>query len=211
MEPMAEETITDGAPDGVGSDHDLIRRLRAGQEEAYEEMVRAHGPRMLNVARRFLPQDADAHDALQDAFLSAFRSLDRFQEQSKLSTWLHRIVVNASLMKLRTRRRRPETSIEDLLPRYGDGDRFAQPVAQWAVTYDTAVESREIREFVRRRIDDLPDSYRAILLLRDIEGLSTEETATMLEITTGAVKTRLHRARQALKTLVEPILMGDAI
>lgn len=208
---MADTTITDGASGEVANDHALVRRLRAGQEEAYEEMVRAHGPRMLNVARRFLPQDADAHDALQDAFLSAFRSLDRFQEQSKLSTWLHRIIVNASLMKLRTRRRRPETSIEDLLPHFGNDDRFAQPVAPWAITYDTAVESREIRQFVRSRIDDLPDSYRAILLLRDIEGLSTEETAKMLEITTGAVKTRLHRARQALKTLVEPILKGDVL
>ena len=106
------------SPNPVSDDLRLRERLLAGEEGAYEELVRRYGGRMLAVARRFLPVEEDARDAVQDAFLSAFRSIDRFEGHAQLSTWLHRIVVNASLMKLRTRRRHPEQSIEELLPGY---------------------------------------------------------------------------------------------
>lgn len=199
------------APEEAGQDAELVARLQAGDEAAYRQIVREYAPRLLTVARRYLPQEADAQDALQDAFLSAFKAIDRFEGNSKLSTWLHRIVVNASLMKLRSRRRRPEKPIEDLLPRFGPDERFARPVEAWAVTYDQALEQEETRRFIRKQIDELPDSYRTVLLLRDIEGYSTQETADILDITEGAVKTRLHRARQALKTLVEPAMRGGGL
>src|SRR5262245_52418857 len=102
----------------------LLERLLAGEEAAYEQLVRTYGGRMLAVARRFLPVEEDARDAVQDAFLSAFRSIRRFEGNAQLSTWLHRIVVNAALMKLRTRRRKPEQSIEDLLPGYLEDGHF---------------------------------------------------------------------------------------
>lgn len=164
---------------------------------------------MLLVARRFLSQEQDAQDVVQDAFLSAFKAIENFEGNSKLSTWLHRIVVNASLMKLRTQRRKPERPVEDLLPRFSaDGHRDA-PEPAWAVTYDTAVQDRETRDVVRRSIAELPETYRTVLLLRDIEQLSTEETAARLDMTVPAVKTRLHRARQALKTLLDPHMQQD--
>src|SRR5215510_12491477 len=94
------------APSGQGEPK-LLERLLAGDEQAYEELVRTYGGRMLAVARRFLPVEEDARDAVQDAFLSAFRSISSFEGHAQLSTWLHRIVVNAALMKLRTRRRKP--------------------------------------------------------------------------------------------------------
>jgi RNA polymerase sigma-70 factor (ECF subfamily) len=187
----------------------LVARLKADDESAYEEMVRQFGPRMLSVARRMLPQEQDAQDAVQDAFLSAFKSIDHFQGDAKLATWLHRIVVNASLMKLRSKRRKPESSIDDLLPKYHeDGHRRGN--GDWRVTHDTAVQTSEIREQVLKAIDQLPDLYREILLLRDIEELSTDETAQQLEITEGAVKTRLHRARLALRESLDPYMRGEA-
>jgi len=186
------------------SEEELIDALRRQEDDAYEYLVRAYSGRMLVVAKRFLGQDQDAQDAVQDAFLSAFKAIENFEGNAKLSTWLHRIVVNACLMKLRTKKRKPEKPVEDLLPHFmSDGHRDrAEP--SWAVTFDTAVQSRETRELVRQQIEELPESYRTVLLLRDIEQLSTEETAARLDMSISAVKTRLHRARQALKTLLDP-------
>lgn len=185
-------------------DGKLLERLRAGDEGAYEALLRAHGGRMLAVARRMLRSEEDARDAVQDAFLSAFRSVASFQGGARLSTWLHRIVVNAALMKLRTRRRKPEESIEDLLPRFRPDGHHADPGAAWHVPGHDVVEREQVRALVRESIDLLPESHRTILLLRDVEELDTEETARLLGITTHAVKTRLHRARQALRTLLDP-------
>ncbi|HTF32220.1 MAG TPA: sigma-70 family RNA polymerase sigma factor [Myxococcota bacterium] len=109
------------AAQGSG-DAALLARLRSGESAAFEELVRDHGARLLGVAKRLLRHDEDARDAVQDAFFSAFRGLEKFEGEARLSTWLHRIVVNAALMKLRTRRRKPEAPIDDLLPRFlGDG------------------------------------------------------------------------------------------
>ena len=203
-------TGTRSIDDVASSDdeHELLERLRRGEESAYAEIVRRYGPRLLIVAGRFLQHDQDAQDAVQDAFLSAFRNIGGFSGQARLSTWLHRITVNAALMKLRSRRRKPEKNIEDLLPRFRDDGHMVDPVSDWAVTLDTAVADREIREVVRSSIDQLPETYRTVLLMRDIEGLNTDETAAALEISNSAVKTRLHRARLALRTLLDPYMRG---
>jgi RNA polymerase sigma-70 factor (ECF subfamily) len=184
----------------------LLERLRAGEEQAYEELVRTYGGRLLAVARRFLPVEEDARDAVQDAFLSAFRGVHRFEGNAQLSTWLHRIVVNASLMKLRTRRRKPEQSIEDLLPGYLEDGHFERPASPWRTDGLDPAEQNELRELVLRSIHSLPEGHRNVLLLRDIEDFDTEEAADLLGISPGAVKTRLHRARQALRELLEPHL-----
>jgi RNA polymerase sigma-70 factor, ECF subfamily len=188
------------------SEQKLLERLRAREEQAYEELVRTYGGRLLAVARRFLPVEEDARDAVQDAFLSAFRSIDRFEGNAQLSTWLHRIVVNASLMKLRTRRRKPEQSIEELLPGYLEDGHLERPASPWRSEGLDPAEQEELRDLVLRSIHALPEGHRNVLLLRDIESLDTEEAAQLLEISPGAVKTRLHRARQALRELLEPHL-----
>jgi RNA polymerase sigma-70 factor (ECF subfamily) len=108
-------------------------------------------------------------------------------------------------MRLRSRQRQPEESIEELLPRFAeDGHQVAHPTPEWEGSAEELLARRETREMVREAIDRLPDSYRAVLLLRDIEELSTEEAARLVGITENAVKIRLHRARQALRTLLEP-------
>ncbi|MEP6770126.1 MAG: sigma-70 family RNA polymerase sigma factor [Acidobacteriota bacterium] len=198
------------APGLPSDERALLAALRRGDEEAFETLVREYGGRLFAVARRFVRSEEDARDALQDAFLSAFRSLARFEENCRLSTWLHRIVVNSCLMKLRTRRRKAEDSIEDLLPRFHEDGHQAVPSAGWEKSADVLLESREVRDLVRAAIDRLPESYRTVLMLRDIEELDTAETARLLDLTENAVKIRLHRARQALRGLLDPSLRPAA-
>jgi RNA polymerase sigma-70 factor (ECF subfamily) len=187
------------------AERDLISRLRGGDERAFERLVREQGGRLLSVARRFLRDEEEARDAVQECFLSAYRALDRFDHGSRLSTWLHRIVINACLMRLRSRRRKPEDPIEDLLPKFqADGHQVNHPTPEWEGSAETLIARSQTRSIVRQAIDRLPESYRAVLLLRDIEELSTEEAAKSLGVTENAVKVRLHRARQALRGLLEP-------
>jgi RNA polymerase sigma-70 factor (ECF subfamily) len=187
----------------------LLQGLRERRPDAYETLVRTYTPRLLAVARRMLPTDEDARDAVQDAFLNAFRSIDRFEGQAKVSTWLHRIVVNAALMKLRTRRRKPEESLEPLLPAFKENGGHVDKFAQWDETADQIAEREETRQVVRDAILSLPETYREVLVLRDIEEMSTDETAKSLGITPNAVKIRLHRARLALRTLLDSHLKRD--
>jgi RNA polymerase sigma-70 factor (ECF subfamily) len=182
----------------------LVSRLRTGDNAAFEEVVRTHGGQFLSVCRRMLGNEEDAREAVQDAFLSAFRSLARYNGEARLSTWLYRIVVNSALMKLRSRRCRREMAIDDLLPSFGDDGHHVEPPAQWTEPPDGALLRQETKELIRCMIDKLPDTYRTVLLLRDIEELDTAETATILGVTENAVKIRLHRARQALRTLLDP-------
>jgi RNA polymerase sigma-70 factor (ECF subfamily) len=195
-------------------DATLLHELRAGNQTAYETLVRTHSGRLLAVTRRYLHNEEDARDALQDTFLSAFRALHTFTEGSLISTWLHRIAINAALMKLRTRKRRPEESIEDLLPKFlEDGHREdgrpGNPTRPWKEP-EGLLQQQETRMVVRACIERLPETYRTVLLLRDIEELDTEQVAQMLEISPNAIKIRLHRARQALRTLLDPHFRTDS-
>lgn len=181
----------------------LVAALRQGDPQAYETLVRSHGGPLLALCRRMLRHEEDAREALQEAFLNAFRGISSFSGQSRVGTWLHRIAVNTCLMRLRSRRRRPEEPIEPLLPRFAaDGHHLRWPVG-WAEPPETILARKESREAVRAAVDRLPDKYREVLLLRDIEGFDTQETAEALGVSTAVVKVRLHRARQALRTLLE--------
>ncbi len=181
----------------------LLARMQAGDDDAFEACVRTYRGRLLVVARRILGNEDDADDALQDAFLSAFKGIGQFKEKAQLGTWLHRIVVNEALCRLRSRQHYPEKSIEDLLPHFGEGEHQRDPPVPWQETPESIIQQRESCALVRRCISQLPEDYRILLLLRDIEGLATEETAGILCTSTTVVKTRLHRARQALRTLLD--------
>jgi RNA polymerase sigma-70 factor (ECF subfamily) len=195
----------------TATDANLLAALKRGEEAAFSELVRANTGRMLAVARRILKNDEEAHDATQEAFLQAFRAIDRFQGDALLSTWLHRITVNACLMRLRHRRRHPELPIEDLLPGYDDtGHRIEEHPEEWTDDVLGRMEQAQLGKVVREAIDRLPENYRCVLVLRDIEGLSTEEAAQALGIRPEAAKMRLHRARQALRTLLEPHFVEES-
>ncbi len=193
-----------------GEASSLAARLQRGESSAYEELVRTQGSRLLRVARRMMRNEEDARDAVQDAFIAAFKSVGKFNEQSSLATWLHRIVINACLMKLRSQRRKPEEDIEPYLPKFQEDGHQVQPSIQWSESAETLLERNELCSVVRSSIDQLPDSYRLVLLLREIEEMSTEETAEVLGVSANAVKVRLHRARQALRTLLDPHMRAGA-
>jgi RNA polymerase sigma-70 factor, ECF subfamily len=197
---MPEQPWADEARDEAS----FVARLRDKDPAACEALVRQFGGKMLTIAHRYLRCDEDCADAVQEAFLSAFQAIGTFAGQSKLDTWLHRILVNVCLMKLRYRSRRQTCSIEDLLPAFDESGHYAQPIRGWRHRPDERLLRDETRALVRRCIDVLPDDYRTVLLLRDIEQLSTEVTAKMLGDAPNTIKTRLHRARQALRTLLEP-------
>ena len=197
VEAVAGEALT------VADEKALLDRLRAGDGAAFEDLVRAHTGRLLATTRRLLRNEDDARDAVQDAFLSAFKALPSFEGGCCLGTWLYRIATNAALMKLRSKKRRKECCIDDLLPRFSEDGHYREPPAPWDDRADVAAERNETRAFVRNAIDQLPDLYRTVLLLRDIAGMKTEEVAETLGCTPNAVKIRLHRAHQALRTLLD--------
>lgn len=184
----------------------LIGQLRAGDRVAIEQFVREHTGWMLALALRYVRDSALAEDCVQEAFLQAFRNIREFEARSALKSWLFRIVVNSALMKLRCRRGALEHPLDEVLPQI-ECHRSGPP-GTWTemVTPEQILERKEACELVAQKIMELPDGYRIVLLLRDIEGLSTEETARLLATTEGAVKVRLHRARAAFRELIAPVL-----
>ena len=181
----------------------LLSGLRAGEERAFETLVREQTRRLLPMARRFLGSSEDARDAVQETLLAAIQSLPTFRGEARLSTWIRHIGVNQCLMILRKRRRHPEVDIEPLLPTFDESGHSQARFGPWE-TKSSSLEERETQALVRQLIDELPETYRTVLLLRDIEELSTEEVASLLAVSRNTVKVRLHRARQALRSLLEP-------
>jgi RNA polymerase sigma-70 factor (ECF subfamily) len=155
---------------------------------AFESLIDQHAERWFSIARRMLGSDHDAVDAVQEAYVSALSAADRFRGDSLPSTWVHRIVVNTCLMALRSRHRMNRMELDD---------RLASPPVRDRVVAD------ETRGIIHECIARLPRSYRDVLVMRDLEEQTTDETARMLRLAPGAVKTRLHRARRALRTLIE--------
>ena len=174
-----------------------------------EELVRSNIHWMLALAERLLRDRGLAEDVVQESFIRAFRGLAEFEGRSSLQSWLHRITVNTAISKLRQLKRLAEQSIDEHLPEFDRFDcRIEMPWSHLA-SVDEVMESEDVRRSVKGSIDELPESYRIVLQLRDIEGYDTAEVASLLEISKSNVKVRLHRARSALKKLLEPVLRGE--
>lgn len=167
--------------------------------DSYERLLARHGPSLLRLARRVLRNDDEAADALQDAFLAVHRKIDGFRGEAHVSTWLHRVVLNACLMRLRARRRRPEHPADMLDQLLDDAPSAVE-----------RLESRQRIERVRRAIDGLPETHRSVLTLCELEERSALEAAGRLGITANAVKIRLCRARRALRTALRPTVRSAA-
>jgi RNA polymerase sigma-70 factor (ECF subfamily) len=210
-EPVPEPNAAGGDEAGRAADAALLERLRAGDEAAFAELVRRHGGRMLAVARRYLANEQAAQDCVQDAFVAAFKALDRFEGRSSLATWLHRITVNAALQTMRRRGYKDEVAVDPGQPTFDEDGLRDGPTELTALGADELLARADVRAEVRAAIDRLPASYRNVLLLRDIEGLSIKEVADMLDVSENNAKVRLHRARNALKKELEPLLNAGAI
>lgn len=189
----------------------LLAALRDGDVATTEAFVRENAGWMLRLAHRMVRDHGLAEDVVQASFANIFNALARFEGRSALKTWMHRIVVNQALMQLRKSTRRQESSIDELLPEFdANGCRIED---EWAVfqTPEALLEKSETRAEILALIDALPEDYRIVLTLRDIEELSTSEAAEMLQLTEANVKVRLHRARAALKKLLEPLVRGQSL
>lgn len=185
----------------------LVHSLRRGEDRAYETLVRSYGPQVMAVARRYLRSEADAADCFQDTFIAIFQNIESFQQRSSFRQWVRGVAVKQSLMKLRKRKRQREESIEHMLPMFDDsGSRIEVASPRQKSGIGELIDAEKMRTVVREGIDRLPEVYRLVLLLRDIDGYSTSEAAHILGIRLSATKTRLHRARSALKYILEPVL-----
>jgi len=183
--------------------------LLAGDLQQTRELVRRNSPWMLALATRLVGNSEDAQDVVQSAFGKIFTALDDFEGRAQVSTWMHRIVVNESLMHGRRNRARREVPIEQLQPKFDQwGCREEGP---WASLEEpeSLMERQQLVTDMSKLLDQLPDDYRTVLILRDVEGMTTDEVAETLSISTSNVKVRLHRARSAAKKILEPYLRGD--
>lgn len=179
-------------------EHLIIEASRAGDPAALEELVRSHQSRVFNFAMRMCRNVEDAKDILQETFLGMIRSIKDFRGESRFSTWLYRIASNACLKKRRRGVYDPEPeqelSLDELMPRPGADGRKPE-IPDWSDDAEQALLRGELSERMEAAIDRLPREYKIVLVLRDVEGFSAEETAQMLKLSIPAVKSRLHRAR----------------
>jgi len=183
-------------------DQALIEKIKGGDYQAFEALVNRYEGKVYRLAIRMLRNQQDAEDALQESFLQVYRGLKSFEGRSNFSTWLYRLATNVCLMKIRHRETEPAgmLPLEDFLPRHENGE---QPTLQeWPEKPEEILLTKESREKMMEALDRLPAEYRAVFVLRDIEGFSNAEAGEALGISVAAVKSRLHRARIALRGML---------
>ncbi|MEO0073631.1 MAG: sigma-70 family RNA polymerase sigma factor [candidate division WOR-3 bacterium] len=194
---MAEgKKLQVAAPALPVTDDELVRRAQAGKDEAFEELVRRYERKVYNICYRMLGNEQDASEAMQDAFLRAYRFLPRFQFKSSFFTWLYRIATNVSLTRLRRRRQPESVSLDE--PVGEDGD-LALELPDHRHTPEEAHRQRVLAEKLQEALRSLPEEHRRVVELRDFEGLSNEEVSRALKLSIAAVKSRLHRGRLTMR------------
>lgn len=199
--PTSTPPETPAAP--VVSDEELVARARSKDFGAFEQLLDRYEDKIFRLAYRFVRNETEAKEVLQDTFLSIWRKLDTFKGDAQFGSWLYRVAANTALMRLRAQRRHPEISTEELPIGYLDNyGQVPPPGENWAKRPDDELQSDELRRHIQSAVDALPEIYRTVFLLRDVEGLSTEETGEILAISVPTVKTRLHRARIALRDTI---------
>src|ERR671922_2747222 len=181
----------------VSDELTLVQAAKGGDVSAFEELVRRYDRNVFRIAQHITQNREDAEDVVQDAFLKSYENLKNFQEQSKFYTWLVRIAVNEALMRLR--RRRPERMVSLDEEVKTEEDSVPREVADWSPNPEQLYTQAELRDILQKTIQGLPPSFRTVFVLRDVEGLSTEETAEALDLSIPAVKSRLLRARLQLR------------
>lgn len=193
-------------------DLDLLQTLRRRESMAAESLISRYGERAYRLARRITGNGEDAEEVVQDAFCTVIRKIDMFRGESAFGSWLYRIVANAAYHKLRGRQRRwRELSLDEVLPVFDVDGAHAGPVADWSARVNDPAVQAELRTALTAAIDELPATYRTVLVLRDVEGQSNSEIAIALGLSVPVVKTRVHRARLFLrKRLAQSMAMQGA-
>ncbi len=182
------------------TDTELVSLVTGGQREAFGELVSRYRSKVNRLALKITKNEIDAQEVVQEVFLSAFSKLDSFKGTAAFSSWLYRVAANGALMLLRSRRRENHESWDELQPRYEAAPQVALSTsADWATQADRVCERKEIIRVLGDEFEQIPERYRTILILRELDGLSNREISDVLGISVAAVKSRLHRARIALR------------
>lgn len=178
------------------SDRELVSRFQRGCLASYEELIKRYSARAYSLAARLTKNQQDAEEVLQDVFVTVYRKLAGFEGKSSFSSWLYRVTVNASFMKLRKRKQEQSVSLEDVLPQVIEG---AMARSTTELEGDRHTSRNEVTLILEDAISKLPDDYRPVFILRDVDGLTSREVSKILDLTIPAVKSRLHRSRLMLK------------
>jgi len=190
----------------------LISRLRSGDASAVDDLASAYGPKIYQLAFRYMKNREDAEEVAQDVLLKVHRKIEAFRGDSALSSWIYRITFNAAMSRLRNSKfsRPAEVSAEDLVSSTSDGERARTPLeaADWSSLADEEFMRAQLRERLDEALKQLPPSYRVPVVLRDIEGLSTEEASVALRVKTQTLKSRLHRGRLILRERLADFATG---
>ncbi len=194
------------APDDAA----LVERAKNHDDSAFEELVRRYHHTVYRLALTMTKNPRDAEEVTQETFLNLYRKLDTFRGESKFSSWLYRVTANFALMRLRKQRRQPQVLLDDLLPQFYENGRFEKPASDWSERADRQFENRELGEKINHAISELPEKYRIILVLRDVENLSNEEIAVTLGMSVPAVKSVLHRSRLFVREALNKYFEGRA-
>jgi RNA polymerase sigma-70 factor (ECF subfamily) len=193
----------------IDRDADLIEALRVGDPAAAERLVSMFGDRAYRLAIGITGNQQDAEEAVQDAFWNVIRKIDTFRGDAALGSWIYRITANAALQRRRRgARRRDEISLDEILPSFHEDGSHADPIVDWSTELDDPAVQNELRSVLTSALEELPDHYRAVIILHDVEGLSMAEVADCLDITVPTAKARAHRARLLLRQRLAGFMSG---
>jgi len=203
--PQSSPATVDTQPVGEA---ELISRIIAGERELFYDLIKPYERAAFMTALSVLKCEADAEEIVQEAVLKAYRALGSFRGESKFSTWLIKITLNEARMKLRRSKAGAEVSLQDLTDE-SDGDYTPAILTDWREIPSQALERKELREALQRAVNELPQTYREVLVLRDIREMNIAETAQLLGISTSSVKVRLFRARLLMQKILAPQLQAQ--
>jgi RNA polymerase sigma-70 factor (ECF subfamily) len=192
----------------AATDLDLVRRIKAGDDRAFEEMVNRYNARVYSLSYGVLRNPQDAEEATQDAFLTLYRKIGTFDESRKFFSWFYRVALNSAYSRARRRPSLPTVAIEDRQPRFSADGHFAADVPDWSVAIESDVAARELAARAGEFIAELPPAYRDVIWMNDVEGMTAPEIAETLEISIPALKSRLHRARLAVRQRLSEVAGG---
>ena len=177
----------------------LVRDLQNGNLDAYDKLAEIYQKKIYGLSFHLTRNQMDAQDVTQEVLLTLFRKINMFQGKSAFSSWVYRIAVNASYMKLRSKKKEPNVSIDELMPSFNSAGFQQEKIQDWSENTESLLFTKETRDVINKAVDLLPEKEKVVFLLRDVEGLSSEKAGKILDLTVPAVKSRLHRARLFLR------------
>ena len=177
----------------------LVKDFQAGNLDAYDKIAELYQKRIYALSFNLMRNQMDAQDVVQEVLLTLFNKIHTFQGKSAFSSWVYRITLNSSYMKLRSKKKEPKISIDELLPSFNSAGFQQEKIQDWSENTESLLFTNETRGIINKAVDLLPEKERVVFLLRDVEGLSTEKVSAVLDLTIPAVKSRLHRARLFLR------------